>query len=371
MRLRLQTTLLCTLLIGSAPAADTGRAQLERIRRHMQERLQVVPNFTCAEMIQRLSRPPGAAEFEEMDQVRLEVAQVGRTELLAWPGGEFESKPLSAFVPSGLMSNGAFVTHIRHLFLSDRASFRFVSAAPLVRFDYRVPRGQSGYRIRAFSHAAIVGYHGSFWADPATGDVLRLEVYTDSIPKDLGMSKAETTIEYQRIRIGASEALLPRTAELTITRLNRRQERNRIVFSGCRQYASESVITYGGKPEQAPLPEIPSVTAPAGLRLELALAAPLDAAHSAIGAPVEAAAAEDAGGVIPKSAAVRGRVRSLRKIGRPVHTIEVGLEFTEARWSTGRAALHLAPRIAVVYAAAPDFRLPAGLHIAARTDAGP
>src|ERR1051325_1846688 len=338
---RCLSIILCVaLVLAAAPTARSEPAQLSRIRRHMQQRLLEVPNYTCQETIERLTRPQHARQFEELDKVRVEVAQVGRTEMLAWPGDRFEVKPLSAFVPSGLMSNGAFVMHARSLFVRDAASFRRAGGGrKLVRFDYRVTRERRGYRIRAFGQSAIVPYHGSFWADPQNLDVLRLEVYADSIPPNLQMSRAETVIEYQRIKIGSTEALLPKTAELTVTRGSRAQERNRITFTNCRQYGSESMITYAA-PQEPPEPivagathaDVPPISVPAGLRIALILETPIEAAQAVIGTAVEAATASDVveSGrvVIPKDAKISGRVRQIRKIGKPLRAIEVGVEFT-------------------------------------------
>ena len=55
----------------------------------------------------------------------------------------------------------------------------------LLQWDYEVPQLLSGYLLRVGSHEAIVGYHGSFWADPKTLDLLRLEVQADEIPPQL------------------------------------------------------------------------------------------------------------------------------------------------------------------------------------------
>ena len=31
----------------------------------------------------------------------------------------------------------------------------------------------------------MVGYHGTFWVDPSSMDLIRLEVYADDIPRNL------------------------------------------------------------------------------------------------------------------------------------------------------------------------------------------
>ena len=60
----------------------------------------------------------------------------------------------------------------------------------------------------------MVGFHGSFYADPVTLDVRRVEVVAEDIPAELGVTAAETTVDYGRLRIGDEEFLLPVESEL-------------------------------------------------------------------------------------------------------------------------------------------------------------
>jgi hypothetical protein len=354
MPLRAGAVWTCGLIALCAQAPPRETLLLSRIRQHMQQRLSDVPNYTCQETIERSVRPPRKRKFRQIDKVLLEVAQVGGRELLAWPGGRFEAKPLSAFATSGLMSNGAFAMHARSIFFGGRATFTYVGARraggpKLVRYDFKVPQALSGYRVKSGPKAAVVGYHGSLFADPETLDVARLEVYTDSIPQEIPMAKADMTIEYQPVRIGSTQALLPKAAELSVLRRGTRNlERNRITFSGCRQYGSESVISYASPqalpPAAADKPEdrdVVDLQLPAGLLLPVRLETALDSTQTAVGTPVLALVDEDVtdGGrlLIPKGARLSGRVRSLARVGPPMRAFEIGLEFSQAEWPGARA----------------------------------
>ena len=50
-------------------------------------------------------------------------------------------------------------------------------------FEYPARRG--GYRLRVNDREAVVGFHGSFYADPVTLDVRRMEVVAEDIPAEL------------------------------------------------------------------------------------------------------------------------------------------------------------------------------------------
>jgi hypothetical protein len=106
---------------------------------------------------------------------------------------------------------------------------------------------------------AVVGLRGTFWVDPQTLDLVRLEEHAVDLPPNLLMLDISTSIEYARVRIGASDALLPRSAETVVTGISGSQKKNAIEFTGCREYRSESTIHFGGSvPEpQPPAPSTP------------------------------------------------------------------------------------------------------------------
>ena len=379
MLLRAGATWICGFLALYAQPPVPEKLLLSRIRQHMQQRLSDVPNYTCQEKIERYSRAPKAREFTEIDEFLLEVAQVEGRELLARPGGRFEAKPLSAFAESGLMSNGAFSMHARSIFFGNRASFTYVrdrspGRSKLVRYNFKVPQALSAFRVKSGSRTAVVGYHGSLFADPETLDVARLELYTDSIPHEIPMAKADMAIEYQPVRIGPAEALLPRLAEVTVLRRETGwRQLNRITFSGCRQYGSESVISFEG---------MANVALPAGLLFPVRLETPLDSDRTAVGTPVVARVAEDVTDsgrlLIPKGAKVSGSVRTLARVGPAMQAFEIGLEFSKAEWPgaqaqfvagleeldapSGAQAMKPLPG-GIIYVNGTEFKLPMGLKM--------
>jgi hypothetical protein len=223
----------------------------------MKQRLEQVPNYTCLETVERLQRLRREAKFKPLDTVRLEVAQVDGKEMFAWPGKEFDQANPSAFTNGGVMANGLFSLHARALFISNEAMFRYageeeVDGRKLVRYDYNVPLMRSGYKIMVPPQSATVGYHGSFWADAQTLDVDRFRVVAENIPPVLGLLDAGVDIEFQDAIIGSTDALLPKRADLTLTGFDGGQRRNVITFSRCRQYGSDSVVSFGAPDGAAP-----------------------------------------------------------------------------------------------------------------------
>jgi hypothetical protein len=101
----------------------------------------------------------------------------------------------------------------------------------------------------------MVAAKGSFWFDPVSLDLLRLEVYGEDIPDSLRLDEAVIRNSYARARIGVSDALLPQRSEVTMTYFSGVTNRNVIEFSRCREYGAESKINFDAPP--APVPEVP------------------------------------------------------------------------------------------------------------------
>ena len=312
---------------------------LSKIRTRMVFNLQHQPNYTCVETIERSSRPKSTARFKIIDTLRLEVALVDGKEMFAWPGSrKFEDSDVTKMVTSGAIGNGNFATHARALFESRAATFHYQGAVDFngkkaIRFDYNVPQMLSGYRVRVETASAIVGYHGSFYANPETFDMEHMEVVATEIPPDLMLLSTADKIDYAIARIGEGDFLLPAESDLSMVNLNGGENHNHVKFTACRQFSGESVITFGDAPELKPdAPPLPTreFDLPEGLEIQLALTQKVDLRKAAIGDPVPARVEHDVkrGGevIIPKGATAAGRITRVEKYER---YMIVGVEFPE------------------------------------------
>jgi hypothetical protein len=245
-------------LMAQTPVASPGLSAetllLSRIRQSMVQNLKRQPNYTCVETVERSRRPASTRKFSLYDTLRLEVALVDGKEMFGWPGAKkFEETELSNIVTEGAIGNGNFALHARSIFQGSSPAFEYRGAAdvdgrPALRYDFVVPRFMSGYKIRASEREAIVGYHGSFYADPITLDVQRIEVIADDIPRSLGIAAASDRMDYSLIRIGGGEFLLPSASELLMLDLIGNESRNQVRFTACRHFSGESVLTFGEPP---------------------------------------------------------------------------------------------------------------------------
>jgi hypothetical protein len=286
-----------------------------------------------------------------LDTLRLEVALVEGKELFSWPGaGKFEEKGIGEIVGrGGAIGNGSFALHARSVFLSNRPTFSHIgettlNGRPAIRYDYRMPQMLSGYEIRIGPNHALVEYHGSFWVDADTLDLIRLEVHADNPPPNLNLTEASDTMEYQRVRIGGGDFLLPQSSELVMIDLLGNAVRNRTHFSACRQYAGESKLSFiESTPDvaaPAPTPQVKPIQLPAGLTVEVRLQTPIQSGRSATGDLVTALVGRDIkkGGeiVVPKGALLTGRITMLEKGKGDQDYCIVGLDFSTIEFDNRR-----------------------------------
>ena len=324
---------------------------LAHFKERMRQVLSLAPNYTCLETIQRSIQDRHAKAFSPLDSVLLEVSNVGGKELLAWPGARrFDEADLSSFASSGLMGSGVFASYAHTVFAHNTTTIQYhgdedVEGRPVARFDFRIPPIWSGYLIKANGTSAEVGMTGSFWIDPASLELVRLEVRADEIPTALGIDRSVTVIEYARMRIGNSDVLLPQGSRLQMTLLSGEVHRNDMQFSHCHEYLAESSIRFDTPDTRGPDPSpTQKVDLPAGLEVSIELETAIDSTTAHVGDPLRGHVRSDvrqrAKTIIPKGAIVTGRIRGLERLRSPEPAFELTIELAELSWENTRAEFY-------------------------------
>ena len=269
---------------------------LAKVKNRMAANLSRLPNYTCVQTVERFHRRSTTRKFDVLDTVRLEVALVEGKELFGWPGGDRIAESEISNLVKGTIGNGDFALLAKSIFLTSSATFQyagdsFLGARAAIKFDYKVPLFTSGYHLKVSPREAVVPYHGSFWVEPDTFDLLRLELTVDDLPSYLGLAAATDSMEYARVEIGGSKFLLPQSSELSMIELNGAESRNQTRFGGCRQFTGESVLSFAdssASPEPAPKPAVKKIALPQDMMLELSLETPIDSDTSAVGDSIKA-----------------------------------------------------------------------------------
>jgi len=233
--------------------------RLSRVKLHLKDNFERIPNYVCREDVDRYRKPVGRLRSVHVDSVHLEVAEVDHKELLARPDAAgFEDRDLSSFVSTGVLGRGQFASQPTNLFVWDRARItphNQASKQPPAGegWDYEIPAFLRGYEILNLGKRVSVGVQGTFWVDQESMDLVRIDERVVDPPLASGMRASSTIVEYARMQIGTSSVLLPQAAELIVVNLDGEEWRNAIKFSGCREYTSESTVRFGDpvEPPQA------------------------------------------------------------------------------------------------------------------------
>ena len=324
---------------------------LSRFKQKVRQDIEKLANCTCIETMERSVRPPAADSYQFLDRLRLEVTHAGGRELLAWPGGaRFEEQDVKSFVSSGVVAAGMFVELTRLVLVGDRSNFQYRGPETLAgrratRYDFRISSLAGGYKLGSGRQSAWVGSKGSFWFDPDSLALIRLDVFADDIPSGLDLIGALTRIQYEKMRVANQEFLAPEMVEIVLRHPSGETRRNTVQFANCREYTADSSISFGGPESEATSShdELAPVELPPDLKMRLELEDGLGSATAAIGDPLHARVTEDVrrGGqvIVPKGAVVTGRVYSMQRPQRGAGFL-IGIELTELRWAKSRAAFH-------------------------------
>jgi hypothetical protein len=301
-----------TAAVPTAVWAQTsdGPDILKRIRENVIDSVARLPRYTCSLKIERAQyeAAPGHARncdglaaqqsrgkigrLVETDRVRLDVAIGLDTEIYSWPGeNRFDDRDVFDLVSAGALQNGGFF-FLAAIFVGDAANFTYdgpkvLDGRTLAEFRFRVPLDHSDYKFANRSgYSTIAGYGGTVFADPKTGDLVRLVIHTSGLPEDSGACEATTMLDYSRVRLNDSQFLLPRQARLDILQTDGAELRNTTDYSSCREVPGSMAVKFDEPP--APTPSPPTFTLPAGAAFKLLFTEPIDTATAAAGDRIRA-----------------------------------------------------------------------------------
>ncbi len=318
---------------------------LDRFRARMRVELDRLPDYVCTQTTERFSRSTSEERWQKVDTLRFEVALVGNQELYASPGAhQFQTRPLAEMVGRGTISTGQLALFAKHVFLTSNVHFTYrgeneQAGRPAEQYDYDVAPEGSSYRLRFGAAESRVGFQGAFWIDPATLDLIRLEVQAYDLPETLGLAEANTTLNYARVAIDNTEILLPVAASHSMAALKDFESLNRMELSGCRHYRTEAAIHYDDENTAPPdeevarnrIANVPEFMVPSGSSLDLALSSNVDLTTARIGDRFTARTVRPVKDgeriVVPEGVTVLGHVVRLEKQSMPLPIYEIGLQF--------------------------------------------
>ena len=336
--------LICAATAVFAQDLPPGVLLLSRIENHMKGELARLSTVTCLETVERQQQDP-KGKMRPFDTIRLEVLTNGDQELFASPGDrKFSEQPPLNYAGSGMLGNGLFGPYLKNILLNGNATTKYVGeenagGRMLARYDYDLNPAFSGQTIEIPEGSGAVGLKGSFWADPQSYDVLRLDLNADDIPPTLPVTELATSINYGRTLLENSLAiLLPETADVRMVKTSGEIGFDQVDFTHCRVFGAESTVSFS----PAGASDVASFSAssvddtlrplPDGLRVAVKLRTRISA-DTPVGTLIDGVIADEVKDkrsvVIPAGSPVRGRIRRLERYTEPFPYFVIGLEFTE------------------------------------------
>ncbi len=242
---------------AEAPAIVDQNKLLETMRQYAEQYVSNLPNFVCMQVTRQFEAGKKPAHWHKGDTL---------TSKLVFSQGHEErslelvnDKPMRAVTRrwrAPLTTEGEFGILLANVLGSGSdASFAWngwetVRGKRLAVFDYSIDKEHSTLRLSLSDLVkGIVPYHGSIYADDATGAVRRITNSAFDIPSELQTKSISTTIDYDDVVISGRNYLLPVQAIVWLT-TETGNVRNEIEFTGYRKFETDSVITYG--PEHDP-----------------------------------------------------------------------------------------------------------------------
>jgi hypothetical protein len=363
MRLPIRQALPLLILVAARGQAERDPGEvLERARANLQSMTRRLAKYACIETVDRIYYEPPpeppvplscsqiqvARErrttplaVESTDRLRLEVTVSEGQEIHAWPGAtRFDTRDVDEIIHQGPIGTGAFGTHLIGVFNNPAVDFHYVGEKAegerkVLEYRYHVSAEASRYRVKTGATWQIVTYDGTFWLDAESLELRRFTVDAARMPAGSYMCGLHATLDYQRVRIGDGDVLLPREGQMGIVMDNARETSNLTTFADCREYQAESELRFDSGSDTEDAASKPVVRAPLalpiGLPVEVALDAPIDTGTAAAGDPVAAKVMKpvrrpgSSDVLIPADSIVRGRITRMEHhiLPRPYFLVSI------------------------------------------------
>jgi hypothetical protein len=332
---------LALVLVAAGRTADPVVEELfKQARAKVLDNSKRMPRYTCVETVDRTQyQPTGKAASCQpqphgnpvvRDRLRLDVAVVNGGEIFSWAGaGKFESHDVDKIVGGGASGSGEFAGFLMGVFGNESEQIRYAGQRKdLALFEYLVPVAKSGYRFHSNGPVITMGYHGTIAVDPADGDLQQLVVEPDGFTASDPVCHVQHVMDYQRVKIGNGEFLLPQVSAMDALYRNGVETLNETHYSDCREYVGESTIRFddvetgaGTAAAKTPLQPLP-----AKVRMSIGLTSAINTEIAAAGDAVEGVVLKT-GAVVKAGDRVHGRILRLEQIMTPAPRWYVALRF--------------------------------------------
>jgi hypothetical protein len=210
-----------------------------------------LPNYICNQLTTRYLERSRSTGWEPLDVITAKVVyEDGREDYRdITVGGKKTTKSMMEL--GGSTSTGEFASTLHSLFSqASGAEFKLyestsVNGSAASIYDFKVALRRSDWLIKVGGQELFPAYSGSVWIDKATAEVRRIEMQADNIPKDFPFDSIQMAVDYEKIRLGTGEFLLPVHSEnLACQRGSPICTKNAIDFRDYHKFTGESTIEF-------------------------------------------------------------------------------------------------------------------------------
>ena len=247
------------------------RNLLETMRDYAEQYVSNLPNFTCFQITHQFEAGRRPNHWHKGDTLtsKLVFSQGHEDRTLqlvndkpVMPGMKSWRTPLTTEGEFGVLLGSVFGS------FSDTSfawrGWEVLRDKRLAVFDYSIDAAHSTLKLSLSDLAqAVVPYHGTVYADAATGGIWRITQNASHIPPEVRTRNISTTIDYGEVPIRAVVHLLPVKASVFLT-TDTDVIRHEIEFTNYQKFETDSKITYAndGNPAYVPAENQAHSTAP-------------------------------------------------------------------------------------------------------------
>lgn len=240
------------------PPADEQERIIEEARKYALGYTRRLPDFICTQVTRRYQDPSGLEFWQTSDTITEKLTYFEQKEDYKVVLINGRPTEISHDQLAGASSSGEFGSMMREIFEpATETRFRWERWATLRGrrthvYTYRVSQPRSKWRIDYQRTMSIVpGYQGLMYIDADAHVVSRITLEAFDIPPSFPVQQARTMLDYDYVKIGDGEHVLPLRAEVRM-REGRHLIKNEVEFRMYRKFGADATIRFE-TPE--PLPE--------------------------------------------------------------------------------------------------------------------
>ena len=220
---------------------------------------QGLPNYMCVQMTRRRFDPTGTENWILHDTIQEQLSYVDHQE--SYKVVMINSQAVANVQHNqlgGAISSGEFGSIYAEIFSPETDTefawdhWATLRGRRMYVFSFRVPQSRSHYTIYEGQTRRTIttGYHGLIYADRDSEMVMRFRLECDDIPADFPVKDVHLDVNYDFIKVGDQEYVLPLKTEIR-SRDGKYLTWNEAEFHLYRKFGADTTITFD-TPDELP-----------------------------------------------------------------------------------------------------------------------